>query len=93
MLHKLSVDANSMAMSYWQEYEKVYTNIFSFRKRKLPEYHTRDVVLSNSMARPMKLRCGVFNKVFVVNLWRDVLNCSYEWLCFSNSYRYKIRKP
>ena len=48
---------------------------FSFCERILPEYHTRDVGLSNSMARPMKLRCCVFNKVFLVNHWRDTLNC------------------
>ena len=34
-------------------------NIFSFDKRILPEYHIRDVVLSSSMARPMKLRYTV----------------------------------
>ena len=39
-------------------------NIFSFGERILLEYYTRDVVLSNSMARPMKLRC-VFSKVFL----------------------------
>ena len=60
-------------------------NIFSFGKRILPECRTRDVVLSNSLVRPMKLRC-VFNKVFLVNHSHDILNCSYKWLCFSNSY-------
>ena len=30
MLHKLSLDANSMAISYWQVQEKVYTNMFSY---------------------------------------------------------------
>ena len=39
-------------------------------------------ILSNSMVWPMKLRC-VFNKVFLVNHCRDILNCSYKWLCFS----------
>ena len=62
-------------------------NVFSFGMQILPEYRTHDVMLSNSMARPMKLRCSVFNKVFVVNQWRDILNCCYKWLCFSNSYR------
>ena len=55
----------------------MYTNIFSFGERILPEYDTRDVGLSNSVARLMKLRC-VFNKVFQVNHWRDILNCSYK---------------
>ena len=44
---------------------------------------THDVALSNRMARQMKLRC-MPNKVFLVNHWRDILNCSYKWLCFSN---------
>ena len=30
MLHKLSLDANSMAISYWQGQEYAYMNIFSF---------------------------------------------------------------
>ena len=60
-------------------------NIFSFGEQILPEYHTHDVGLSNRMAWPMKLRCCVFNKVFLVNHWRDILNCSYKWLCFSKS--------
>ena len=57
----------------------MHANIFSFGEQILP-------VLSNGMARPMKLRC-VFNKVFLVNHLRDILNCSYKWLCFSNSFR------
>ena len=61
----------------------MYTNIFSF--------HTHDVGLSNSVAQPMKLRC-VFNKVFLVNHWHDILNCSYKWLCFNNCYRCIGRK-
>ena len=51
-------------------------NIFSFGEQILPEYCTSDVLLCNSMARPMKLRC-VFNKVFLVNHWHDILDCSY----------------
>ena len=27
------------------------------------------------MARPVELRCGVFNKGFLVNHWRDFLSC------------------
>ena len=30
MLHKLSLDADSTVISYWQEREYAYTNIFSF---------------------------------------------------------------
>ena len=45
------------------------------------DYRTRDVVLYNSMARPMKLTLCVFNKVFLVNHWRDILCCNYKWLC------------
>ena len=58
----------------------------SVGERILPEYHTRDIGLSNSLARPIELRSGVFNKVFLVNHWRDILNCSCKWLCFSDSY-------
>ena len=39
------------------------------------DFDSRDVGLSNSMARPMKLRWCVFNKVFLVNHWRDIVNC------------------
>ena len=63
----------------------MYTNTFSFGERILPEYHTRDVGLFDNMAQPMKLRC-VFNKVFLVNHWHDILNCSYKWLCLGNYY-------
>ena len=59
-------------------------NIFLFGEQILLQYRTRDVVLSNSMAWSMKLRC-VFSKVFLVNHWCDILNYSYKWLCFSNS--------
>ena len=61
-------------------------DIFLFGEQTLPKYHTCDVGLSNSMAEPMKLRC-VFNKVFLVSHWHDILNCSCKWLYFSNSYR------
>ena len=54
----------------------MYSNIFSFGERILPEYHFHDVGLSNGMAWPTKLRC-VFNKVFLVNHWGDILMCSY----------------
>ena len=52
-------------------------NTFLFGERILPECHTRDVELPNSTVRPMKFKCGVFNKVFLVNHWRDILNCRY----------------
>ena len=55
----------------------MYTNVFLFDERILQEYSTHNVVLSNIMAWPMKLRC-VFNKVFLVNHWCDILNCSYK---------------
>ena len=46
----------------------VYEYIFIWRANitRLPDYHTRDLLLSKSMARPIKLRC-VFNKVFLVS--------------------------
>ena len=71
----------------------MYTNIFPFVERILPEYRTHDVVLSKSMAWPMKLRFCVFNKVFLVNHRHDIFNCSYKWLYFSDSYRCIGRKP
>ena len=37
----------------------MYENMFSFGEQILPEYHTRDVGLSNSMVRPMTLRSCV----------------------------------
>ena len=55
MLHKLGSDANSIAISYWQ-------NEFCF----LLDFDTHDLGLSNNIVRPMKLR-SVFNKVFQVN--------------------------
>ena len=65
-------------------------NIFPYGQLILPEYRTHDVLLSNNMARPMKSRCYEFNKVFLVNHWSDILNCSLKWACFSNScYRRK----
>ena len=68
-------------------------NVFSIGERISPEYRIRDVVLSvYLMARPMELRCCVFNKVYLGNHWRDILNCSYKWLCVSNSYRCIVRK-
>ena len=82
-----------MAISYKQEEEYMYTNIFSFGERLLPEYRTGDVVLSNSMLRPRKLICCVFNKYLLLIHWRDILNFSYKWLCFSNSYMCIGRKP
>ena len=77
MLCKLGLDADS---------SHILLAAFSFGERILQEYHTHDIGLSN-MARPMKLRCCVFNKVFLVNHWCDILNCSYKWLSFSNSYK------
>ena len=55
----------------------MYTNIFSFGERILSEYRTREGVLSNSVARSMTLIRCVFNKVFLVNHWRDNHNCGY----------------
>ena len=57
----------------------MYAKILSFGKRNLIDLDTYDIGLSNSMACPMTLRC-VFNKVFLVNHWRDILNSSCKWL-------------
>ena len=43
----------------------MYTNIFSYGEQILPEYHTCNIGLSSSMARPMKLGAE-FNNVFLV---------------------------
>ena len=56
----------------------VYKYIFIWRAK-----FVSDVGLPNSMVLPMKLGC-VFNKVFLVNHWFDILNCNRKWLCFSN---------
>ena len=66
MLHKLSLDANIIFASIGIG---VYKYIFI-----LPEYHTRDIELCNSiyMVRLTKLRCSVF----VVNHWCAILYCS-----------------
>ena len=50
MLHKLSLDANTIVTLYWQILEHVYTNIFLFGKQILLDFDTRHVGLSNSMA-------------------------------------------
>ena len=70
----------------------MYTNIFSFGERIFLDYDTRDVGLFNSMARFMTL-IYAFNTVFIVNHWRDILNCSCKWLRLSNSYRCVDPKP
>ena len=49
------------------------TTIFSFGEQILPNYGSRDVGLSNSMARPMKLKCCMINKVFLVNHCLDII--------------------
>ena len=60
MLRKLSLDTNRTAISCWQVYDQVFTNIFSIGERILlvSEFcqttSTRDVGLFNSMTRPMK---------------------------------------
>ena len=38
MLHKLGLDANSIAISYWQISEYVYTKIISFGERILVDF-------------------------------------------------------
>ena len=58
----------------------MYTTIFSFGERILPEYHIHDVWLSNNTAWPVKLSSCVFNEVFRVDHWSDILNGSYKWL-------------
>ena len=84
MLYKLSLDATSMAISYWREHECVCTNIFPFGERILLDFNTREVVLHKNMAWCLTLRSCVFNTVFLLNHWRDVLNYSCMWLCFCN---------
>ena len=45
----------------------MHANIFSFGEQILLYLDTRDIGLFNSTAWPTKLRCCVFNKVFLVN--------------------------
>ena len=56
MLHKLSLDANRMAISYWQAWDSVPTNIFSLVTEYCQTTSTCvcDVWFSYSMALPMK---------------------------------------
>ena len=56
-------------------------HMFSFGERMLLDFDIRDVGLSNSLTRPITLRCCVLNKVFLVNHWRNILNCRCKWLC------------
>ena len=58
---------------------QIYFNLVS---EFCSDFDTRDIELSNSMVRPMKLRCCVFNKVYIVNHWRDILSYNCKWLCF-----------
>ena len=51
MLHKLSLDANSVAIGKY-----MITIRFSFREQILLDYRTCEVRLSNMMAWPMKLK-------------------------------------
>ena len=44
----------------------------------------RDVGSSNRVARPMTLRCYVFNKGFLANHWRDIHDCCCKWLFLRN---------
>ena len=89
MLQKLGLDADSIAVSYWQIIGiGVYkiTNIFSFGERILLDFDTCDIGLTNNMTQPMELRCCVLSKVFLVNHFHDIINCSCIWLCCSNSW-------
>ena len=62
MLYKLSLNANSIAISFLASIGMcVYTNIFQFSSDDTP-----DVGLSNSMVLPMELRCCVPNKVLLL---------------------------
>ena len=55
MLHKLSFDANSMAVFYWQVHEFVFAKQFSFGELILPNtIVTPAVGLSSIMAQPIK---------------------------------------
>ena len=71
----------------------MYTDTFSFGEQILLDNDAHVLGLSNSMARPMQLRCYVFNRVSPVKHWRDILNCGSKWLSFSKSYRRIGPKP
>ena len=62
MLHKLSLDA----ISYGKYRNRCVQIYFYLVSEYCQNTGSRDVGLSNSKARPMKLRCCVFNKVFLV---------------------------
>ena len=55
LLHKLSLDANSMAVFYWQVHELVFAKQFSFGELILPNtIVTPAVGLPSIMAQPIK---------------------------------------
>ena len=90
MFHMLNLDAWPYSIGKFRN--MCIQNMFNLAS----EYcKTMTIVtgLSNSMSQPMKLRCCVFNKVFLVNHRCDILNCSCKCLCFSNSYRCIGPKP
>ena len=58
-----------MDISYWQVHDYVFINIFPFGERMLLVNRTHSVGLAESMVLHMKLKCCVFNKVFLVNDW------------------------
>ena len=59
----------------------------------LSEYCQTMTLVTYGMVWPMKLKCGMFNKVFLVNHWHDILDFSCKGLCFNNSYKCIGPKP
>ena len=55
MLHKLSLDTDSMAISYYK-YRNRCTQIYLNLASKYCQNTTHDKVLSNSMVQPMKIK-------------------------------------
>ena len=51
MLYKLSLDANTIAISYWPIQE--YTTVFSFGEQILLDFDTHEVGLSKSICQSM----------------------------------------
>ena len=76
MLHKWHLDASSTAIFFGKYRNRCIQIYFHLANEYCHTTSTSDVWLSNSMAQPLKLRCCVFNKVFLENYWQDTVNYS-----------------
>ena len=76
-----------MQIAWLYPISKHRNSYISIWRANFARLDTRDVGLSNNMARSMKLTCCVLNKVFLENHFHDIINSSYKWLYLCNTYR------